>query len=108
MTPRSLASRRALGKLYARIFVAVVVAGSFFACGEDSGRQLKPPGEDAGSGNEGGGAGGEGGSASVCGDGKRTTGEECDDENRESGDGCDARCHIEPARPACGNGVTMG
>lgn len=108
MPPRTVASRRALGRLYARIIVAVVVGASFFACGEDAGRQLHPLG-DAGTGNEGeAGAGGEGASAPVCGDGRRTAGEECDDDNQESGDGCDDQCHVEPADPACGNGVTMG
>src|SRR5688572_28377920 len=109
MTLRSTASRHALGRFYARIVVAVVVAGSFFACGEDSGRRLHPPADaGAGSGNEGGGAGGEGGSGPTCGDGRRATGEACDDANRESVEGGDEQCRIEPPESACGNGVTMG
>jgi cysteine-rich repeat protein len=107
MISRSIAPRRASKRLGEHLVVATVVAATFFACGEDSGRRLLPGGA-AGTGNEGGaGAGGEGDSGAECGDGRRTAGEECDDGNREPGDGCDEECRIEPAEPACGNGVTM-
>jgi cysteine-rich repeat protein len=82
--------------------LATVVA-LFFACSDDSGRELLPGGAGAGGERSAGGAGGDGPDA--CGDGTRSADEACDDGNVDSGDGCDRRCRVEPGSSACGDGV---